>query len=587
MPEQTSLVWSELTNKIKQLSGIFLIVPSVASLIIAGSLTGIFQTLEWSVLDQWFRLRPRENKESRIVVVEIHEADIRELDESPISDGVMADLLTKIKQQQPRVIGLDINRDPKGKKSGQRKLEQVFRTTPNIIEVEKAIGDQVKPSPILKEIDQTSIPDLIVDADGKVRRALISKESAHGKVAFSLGALTALMYLEQEQITLEESPDSDEKILGQANIPAWQSNSAAYTNAPTEGYQTLLNYRGTEDSFLRVSLSDVLQGNSPNHIFRDRLVLIGATASSLNDFFNTPYSSDVQPTQQMPRVYIQANIASQMIAAAIDGRSMLEGISETGEWLWILGWSFAGGGLSLVLFQMNLLQRKSFNSLKLTVIGMIVPVGILFTSSYLLFLSGYWLPTIAPLLALVAAHLAVTGYYDQNQKKIAFTDGLTKIANRRFCDYFLEQQWYKCQRAHRDLAIIFGDVDFLKIYNDIYGHQAGDVCLQHVALAISSSVRSSDLAARYGGEEFVVVLPDGNTDTAKVVAERIMSKLRGMRIPHEGSKVSEYVSISMGITSLYHNQVISPEELVESAAQALYQAKQQGRDRTVVSESSE
>ena len=253
-----------------------------------------------------------------------------------------------------------------------------------------------------------------------------------------------------------------------------------------------------------------------------------------------------------------------------------------------MGWSIVGGGLSLVLFRMNLLQKDSLHSIKLTALGIVFPVGILLTSSYLLFLAGYWLPTIAPLIGLVGANLAVTGYYYQNQKRIAFTDGLTKIANRRFFDHFIEQQWSKCQRDEQDLAIILCDVDFFKVYNDTYGHQEGDSCLQKVALALSNSVRGNDLAARYGGEEFVIVpARQQHRETANIVAKRIRSKLKEMQIPHDGSKASRYVSISMGISSVRHSNSISPQELIETADRALYKAKEQGRDRAVISDRQE
>ena len=579
------MVWSELTQKIKNLRGVLAIAPSVAGLVTVVSLTGIYQNLEWSVLDKWFQIRTSEARDSRIVVVEVGESDISELGQWPMSDGTLAELLSEIKQQQPRVIGLDFYRDLKqGRLEEQKRLETIFRTTPNIIGVEKAIGDKVKPSPVLDELGQVGMADFVLDSDGKVRRALILAGFENGEVGFNLGALTALIYLEQDNILLEDSDRPTEKILAQSKISALKSNSGGYINADTAGFQTLINYRGEEDSFIRTSLTDVLQGNIPNNIFRDRIVLIGATASSLNDFFYTPYSSLSQASQRMSGVYVHANIASQLVSTAVDGRKMLVGISEPGEWVWILGWSFIGGGLSLVLFQMNLLQKDSFNSIKLTMLGIVLPIGILFTSSYLLFLTGYWLPTIAPLIALVGANLLVTGYYYQNQKRIAFTDGLTKIANRRFFDHFMEQQWSKCQRDERDLAIILCDVDFFKIYNDTYGHQEGDSCLQKVALALSDSVRGSDLAARYGGEEFVIVLPDSNTETANIVAQRIRSKLKAMQIPHEGSKVSQYVSISMGIASVRHNKAISPKELIEMADKGLYLAKKQGRDRAIISD---
>ncbi|MEO1671177.1 MAG: CHASE2 domain-containing protein [Cyanobacteria bacterium J06631_2] len=577
------MAWSELRQKISKLGGVLTIAPSVAGLVIAGSLTGIYQTLEWSILDQWFRTRSSEAKESRVVVVEISESDISELGEWPMSDGVLAELLSKIKQQQPRVIGLDLYRDLRqGEPAEQKQLEDFFRTTPNIIGVEKAIKDQVKPSPILEEIGQVAMADFVLDADGKARRALMLIGYDNGDVGFSLGTLTALMYLEKDGVLLEDGAEATEKMLGETKLSALKSNSAAYINADSAGFQTLINYRGQEDSFIHTSLTDVLQDKISDDIFRDHIVLIGATAPSLNDFFYTPYSSRSQASQRMPGVYVHANIASQIISTAVDGRKILGGISESGEWLWILGWSFVGGGLSLALFQMNLLQKDSFTSVKLTVLGIVIPVGMLLTSSYLLFLAGYWLPTIAPLIAFVGANLVATGFYYQNQKRIAFTDGLTKIANRRFFDHFIKQQWSKCQRDDQDLAIILCDVDFFKIYNDTYGHQEGDSCLQKVALALSDSVRGNDLAARYGGEEFVVVLPDSNPETAKVVAQRIRSKLKAMQIPHEGSQASKYVSISMGIASVYHNKAISPEELIVIADKALYQAKKGGRDCAVI-----
>ena len=574
-----------LIKKIKQLRGVSAIAFGVAGLIIAGSSIGVYQTLEWSILDRWFQIRPLETKDSRIVVVEITESDISKLGEWPLSDGVLARSLATISQQEPRVVGLDLYRDIKhGDRLGQQKLAQVFDSMPNLIGVKKAIGELVKPPAILDTKGQVAMADLVWDRDGKIRRALISAEFDDGEISLGLGAITSLMFLEQENILLEDSPNkSTDKVLGKTTISAIESNTGAYIDADAKGYQTLINYRGDRESFLHTSLTDVLAGNIPKDVFRDRLVLIGTTAPSLNDFFYTPYNNNSQ-SSKMPGVYIHANIASQMISSAIDERKMLGGISETSEWLWILGWSFVGGSMSLILFQMNLLQKNSFDSIKLTVVGIVVPIGLLFTSSYLLFLSGWWLPTIAPLLAFIAANLTVTGYYYQSQKRIAFTDGLTKIANRRFFDRYLEQQWSKCQREKKDIAVILCDVDFFKIYNDTYGHQEGDVCLQKVALALSSSVRNVDLAARYGGEEFVVVLPDSNTKTASLVADRIRSKLKAMQIPHEGSNASEYVSISMGIASIYHNQVISQSELLAAADKALYQAKVQGRDRAVISE---
>lgn len=562
-----------------------MIAPCVAGLVIAGSFTGIYQALEWSTLDRWFRLRSSETKESRLVVINVGESDISELGEWPITDGTLAKLLTKIKQQQPRAVGLDIYRDLKqGDRAGQQQLEQVFKSTPNLIGVEKVVGETVKPPPILKQQRQVAMADLLLDADGKVRRSLISTRFDDGELILGLGVKLALMYLEQEQITLQSGDRQGTLKLGKATFTALRDNEGGYINLDTGGYQTLLNFRGEKDQFLQTSLTKVLQGEISDDLFRGRIVLIGSTAPSLKDLFHTPYTGNSARVQEMPGVYVHANVASQILSSALDGRHLLKGIAEIGEWIWILGWSFVGANLSIILLEMNLLQKDSLSQIKLGLIGAIVPVGILVGSSYLLFLNGIWIPTIAPLIALGAASFAATGYYHQNQKKIAFTDGLTKIPNRRFFDRYLEQQWSKCQREKKDLSLILCDVDFFKIYNDTYGHQAGDQCLQKVAMALHTSVRKGDLAARYGGEEFVVVLPNSNPKTAFLVANRIRSQLKSMRIPHQKSKVSKYISISMGISSLYHNQVISSEELIAMADKALYEAKEQGRDRAVICE---
>ncbi|MEL6928715.1 MAG: CHASE2 domain-containing protein, partial [Cyanobacteria bacterium J06600_6] len=238
------MVWSELTQKIKKFGGVFALSPAVAGLVIVGSLTGIYQTLEWSLSDHWFRIKASESRDSRIVIVEVGESDIGELGQWPMSDGTMAKLLTKIKQQQPRVIGLDFYRDlNQGELEGQQQLEQIFRTTPNIIGVKKAISDQVKPSPVLDELGQVAMADFILDADGKVRRALILAGFDNGEVEFNLGALTALIYLEQDNILLQDTDEATVKTLGQTKISALKSNSAGYVGADTAGFQTLINYR--------------------------------------------------------------------------------------------------------------------------------------------------------------------------------------------------------------------------------------------------------------------------------------------------------------------------------------------------------
>ena len=130
--------------------------------------------------------------------------------------------------------------------------------------------------------------------------------------------------------------------------------------------------------------------------------------------------------------------------------------------------------------------------------------------------------------------------------------------------------------------MILCDVDYFKLYNDTYGHQAGDVCLQQVANALRNSVRQFDLVARYGGEEFVVVLPNTDAQKALYIAERIQFKVRSLEIPHKSSRVSQFLTLSCGVAGCPPQSKISSTELIEAADQALYVAKQAGRNRTAV-----
>lgn len=169
--------------------------------------------------------------------------------------------------------------------------------------------------------------------------------------------------------------------------------------------------------------------------------------------------------------------------------------------------------------------------------------------------------------------------------RLATIDGLTKVANRRCFDAYLQAEWRRMTRSRQPLSVILCDIDYFKSYNDTYGHQAGDVCLQQVAAALQETVkRPADLVARYGGEEFVAILPHTNLEGAAYIAQTIRDRVTALKLPHSASPVHNYVTLSFGVATMIPTINTSPHELVEKADNALYAAKDQGRDRVVTNQ---
>lgn len=411
-------MWTKLRQQLWEWRGVIITAPIVAGLLIALRLGGWLKPLEWWALDQSFRLRPLESTDPRIVIVGIDESDLKGGGAWPVPSAVIAQLLEKLKKQQPRAIGLDIFRDVHMEPQNQT-LVKIFKSTPNIIGVEKTFGDdsspEIAPPPVLSQLGQVSAVDVVPDSDGKIRRGILFVQAKDGEHVPSLGLTLALMYLETQGTTPD--PTVINFQLGQTVFTPFEANDGGYIGADAGGYQILLNYRGPARSFHTVSMKAVLEDRIPPDLVRDRIVLVGVTAISIKDFFYTPYGSTGLTTtpQPMSGVEIQANLTSQILSSVLEGRPLIKTWSDPLEYLWILLWSWIGATLSWmarysrkVTKQLSLL--RSVNLKEWTAVIILLAGSSLISGCYSAFLMGWWIPVVPPLLALIGSTVVITRY---------------------------------------------------------------------------------------------------------------------------------------------------------------------------------
>jgi len=412
----------KLEELIRLLRGVLIVTPGVTSIIILVRLLGWLQPIELATLDLSFRLRPPEPPDDRIVIVGVEESDIQRLQQWPLSDTVLAQLLKQIKKQKPSAIGLDIYRNLPVE-PGHKEIVKVFKTTTNLFGIKKAIGDrfssEVNASPILEKSGRATANDIVVDTDGVLRRGMLFPIPRQALP--SLGLMVAATYLEKKGIKPSRANNGFMQ-LGTTVFTPFNSNDGGYIHADDGGYQILLNYRGSAHHFRTVSAMDVLENRIPKDFMRDHIVLVGNTAVSLNDSFYTPYSNGSTGTPvRTAGVEIQANLASQILSSVLDGRPLIQVWPKPLENFWIVIWvlcvtSFAWSwrNLRIYIFLLRLTALLFFGVTSVCLIG------------YTSFLIGWWIPVAPTVLAILSASIAISGYvYFDRLKELNSQLGLT------------------------------------------------------------------------------------------------------------------------------------------------------------------
>ncbi|MBD2445860.1 CHASE2 domain-containing protein [Nostoc sp. FACHB-152] len=453
---------------------------SVAACILILRSIGILQSLELAGLDQFFLLRPNEPLDNRITIVAIDEPSLRRVKDWPIPDGIIAQLLQKLQVYQPRAIGLDIYRDLEVK-PGHEALVNVYRSMPNLVGIEVLNSNkktQVSP-PLGLARQQVGFNNVLYDPDGKVRRSLLYwhiNNKDHESFALKL----ALLYLKNEGISPQKAANSDYLKLGKAVFIRFQKNDGGYVGADDKGYQILANfpkpscekYYQKSCSFRQVSLSDVLDGKVPISWIRDRIVLIGSTATSLQDFVFIPYSSQIQgAAKPVAGIELQAYFISELISSALTGRPLLKVCPKFWEYLWVFAWSYMG---SAIIWKIKSLSKIIY----ILLLSLLLLVSI----SYLAFLSGFWIPFVPGLLSFISTSLLMLFRIVYMQEEVKRSrEFLHRIINSIPDPIFVKNEQHQLivlNEAYCQFIGYPGSVLLQKSYYDFFPKHEADVFRQ-------------------------------------------------------------------------------------------------------------
>ncbi|MEM6449307.1 MAG: CHASE2 domain-containing protein [Cyanobacteria bacterium P01_D01_bin.105] len=370
---------------------------------------GWFQGWELKMFDQLMRLREKENRDPRIVVVEVTEDDVRsqpgaDTRRGSLSDKALLAALTTLETLKPRLIGLDIYRDFPVR-ADEPMLKTALAEMDNLIMVCEGSDESINKAGISPPQgvppDRVGFIDAVTDPDGVLRRQLFyitQAASSPCQSSVNLSALLALRYLAADGINFDE----ESLQLGKTMLTPLEANDGGYHNIYAEGYQLLLNYRNLDDPAdiaERVTLAELLSGNVSEAAFLDRIVLIGTTASSFKDALPTPYSRGLTTENQTSGVFLQAHMISQLLSAALGERALLRTWPQWGEILWLLVWIGAGGVIAFSWNRQNS-QRTANGRILLALLS--AELGLLGLCWLLLAKAHYWVPWVPAAIAPVA-----------------------------------------------------------------------------------------------------------------------------------------------------------------------------------------
>ncbi len=345
-------------------------------------------------------------------------------------------------------------------------------------------------------------------------------------------------------------------ILGEKKIPVDKDGSV------------ILNWYGAAESYENIPLYKILKsmesGNKYNFDFKDKIVYLGATASSLFDIKTVPVDK-VYPGVEVQATYVNNIIDGNLIKKLPLSLNILITVLLVG----------------IIVAVVLLLDSMS------AIVGCLLSVyfAYIVLGYYLMIKNNIWLEIVSPvvwtvvafILTVIVKYLIKSKDFDK-QYKLATTDGLTELYNHR---YFQEQMQMFCANSARYntvFSLIILDIDFFKKFNDNFGHQSGDAVLRQVAQSLKKNVRATDVVCRYGGEEMSIILPNTNEEEATSIAQKLCNIISSQKFKLSNNRESN-VTISLGVSTYGETDGKEPAKIIEAADKRLYNAKNNGRNR--------
>jgi adenylate cyclase len=502
---------------------------------------GAWQGLEQSTYSPLLRSRGSIPWDDRVVIVAIDQKSLDALGYFPWKRDRYTQLLEQLDRAQPNVVAFDlVFSEPTPADPALAKAMANHRRVV-LAQAWSDQGNPWQPTPLLQEnaLSLGHISDS-PDPDGKLRRL---QPWIGDKQALSYAAFQAYRLFGPELPNLNDP-------LRESNLTVW------------------VNWTGPMQRIPQYSFVDVMSGQVPRAQLANKIIFVGVTAPGMNPI-TSPF--DLNRTSG---VHLHATVLNQLLQGRplrrLDQRpTLLLFPLLTGLFYSFLWWRRDRGefwGVAIALFGSGVLW-----------------LAIVWGA----FCLDWWLPLFAPMGLLGLTALLFWLDYGKRLEvsnlrlgHLVNYDDLTQVANRRYFDQHLKQEWSRMVRERSPMALLLCDVDFFKRYNDHQGHLAGDSCLRQVALAIHKSLkRPADVVARYGGEEFVVILPNTDLAGALQLSREVLETMHSLQIPHGDSPIAPYVTLSIGVASCLPELLNGSEKLVADADRALYKAKHRGRDQ--------